>query len=159
MVKSAPATWDIGVSDPLYPRDGRDPKVFICYRGNFLNQARGQKYVLRNLWPKFDLIVTANIRMGRAFVRLRSSQHWTTEVLRIDAGRRVVMGAGEGNFHPGVSVGVASGQQLVGGDGGRYAAPFEIEGEGLELLVKGFGAAPVDPARQQGCGLGERLRR
>ena len=40
---------------PNYPRDGRDPKVFIVYRGNWLNQAKGQKYVLRNLWPKLDL--------------------------------------------------------------------------------------------------------
>jgi complex iron-sulfur molybdoenzyme family reductase subunit alpha len=28
---------------PIYPRDGRDPKVFIVYRGNWLNQAKGQK--------------------------------------------------------------------------------------------------------------------
>ena len=48
---------------PNYPRDGRDPKVFIVYRGNWLNQAKGQKYVLRNLWPKLDLIVDINIRM------------------------------------------------------------------------------------------------
>ena len=48
---------------PMYPREGRDPKVFIVYRGNFLNQAKGQKYMLRNLWPKLELIVNANFRM------------------------------------------------------------------------------------------------
>ena len=48
---------------PQYPRDGRDPKVFIVFRGNWLNQAKGQKYILRNLWPKLELIVNANFRM------------------------------------------------------------------------------------------------
>ncbi|NVO12420.1 MAG: molybdopterin-dependent oxidoreductase [Rhodoplanes sp.] len=48
---------------PIFPREGRDPKVFIVYRGNFLNQAKGQKYVLQNLWPKLDLIVNLNLRM------------------------------------------------------------------------------------------------
>ena len=37
--------------------------MFIVYRGNFLNQAKGQKYVLQNLWPKLDLIVNLNLRM------------------------------------------------------------------------------------------------
>ncbi|MEO5335854.1 MAG: molybdopterin-dependent oxidoreductase [Magnetospirillum sp. WYHS-4] len=48
---------------PLYPRKGRRPRVFIVYRGNFLNQAKGQQYVLKNLWPKLDLVVDINIRM------------------------------------------------------------------------------------------------
>ncbi|MBF0306023.1 MAG: molybdopterin-dependent oxidoreductase [Alphaproteobacteria bacterium] len=48
---------------PLYPKGGRAPRVFIAYRGNFLNQAKGQGHVLRTLWPKFDLIVDINIRM------------------------------------------------------------------------------------------------
>jgi len=48
---------------PIFPRNGRDPKVFIAYRGNWLNQAKGQKYVLQNLWPKLDLVVNINIRM------------------------------------------------------------------------------------------------
>lgn len=48
---------------PLYPRDGRAPRVFIAYRGNFLNQAKGQGHVLRTLWPKLDLVVDINIRM------------------------------------------------------------------------------------------------
>lgn len=64
---------------PMYPRDGRDPKVFICYRGNFLNQSKGQKYVLRNLWPKLDLIVTANIRMDSQALYsdiVLPSAHW-----------------------------------------------------------------------------------
>lgn len=48
---------------PLYPKDGRPPKVFIVYRGNFLNQAKGQRQVLQTLWPKLDLVVNVNIRM------------------------------------------------------------------------------------------------
>lgn len=48
---------------PLYPQNGRDPKVFICYRGNWLNNAKGLDYVLRNLWPKMDLTVDINFRM------------------------------------------------------------------------------------------------
>lgn len=64
---------------PLLPRDGRDPKVFICYRGNWLNQAKGQKYVLENLWPKLELIVTANIRMDSQALYsdiVLPSAHW-----------------------------------------------------------------------------------
>lgn len=48
---------------PVYPRNKKDPKVFICYRGNWLNQAKGIDNVLKNLWPKLDLIVTLNFRM------------------------------------------------------------------------------------------------
>lgn len=64
---------------PIYPRDGRDPKVFIVYRGNFLNQAKGQKYVLNNLWPKLDLIVNINIRMDSMALYsdvVLPSAHW-----------------------------------------------------------------------------------
>lgn len=64
---------------PLYPRDGRDPKVFIVYRGNYLNQAKGQKYVLQNLWPKLDLIVDINIRMDSTALYsdvVLPSAHW-----------------------------------------------------------------------------------
>lgn len=64
---------------PNYPRDGRDPKVFIVYRGNWLNQAKGQKYVLRNLWPKLDLIVDINIRMDSTALYsdvVLPSAHW-----------------------------------------------------------------------------------
>ncbi len=64
---------------PLYPRDGRDPKVFLCYRGNFLNQAKGQKYMLRNLWPKLELIVNANFRMDTTALYsdiVLPSAHW-----------------------------------------------------------------------------------
>jgi len=49
---------------PIYPKDGKSPKVFICYRGNFLNNAKGQEYALRNLWPKLDLVVTLDFRMN-----------------------------------------------------------------------------------------------
>ncbi|MDX9715010.1 MAG: molybdopterin-dependent oxidoreductase [Dissulfurispiraceae bacterium] len=48
---------------PLYPKGGKDPKVFIVYRGNYLNQAKGISDILKNLWPKLDLIVTLNFRM------------------------------------------------------------------------------------------------
>ncbi len=64
---------------PLYPRDGRDPKMFFCYRGNFLNQAKGQKYMLRNLWPKLEMIVTANFRMDTMALYsdiVLPSAHW-----------------------------------------------------------------------------------
>jgi complex iron-sulfur molybdoenzyme family reductase subunit alpha len=64
---------------PILPRDGRDPKVFIVYRGNWLNQAKGQKYVLRNLWPKLELIVTANFRMDSQALYsdiVLPSAHW-----------------------------------------------------------------------------------
>jgi complex iron-sulfur molybdoenzyme family reductase subunit alpha len=64
---------------PIYPRDGRDPKVFIVYRGNWLNQAKGLKYILNNLWPKLDLIVTANFRMDTQALYsdvVLPSAHW-----------------------------------------------------------------------------------
>ena len=64
---------------PMYPRNGRDPKVFIVYRGNFLNQAKGQKYVLNNLWPKLDLIVNVNMRMDSTALYsdvVLPSAHW-----------------------------------------------------------------------------------
>lgn len=48
---------------PMYPRNNKDPKVFICYRGNWLNNAKGLQKCLDILWPKLDLIVTLNFRM------------------------------------------------------------------------------------------------
>ncbi len=64
---------------PIYPRDGRDPKVLIAYRGNFLNQAKGQEYMVRNLWPKLDLIVNLNFRMDSTALYsdiVLPSAHW-----------------------------------------------------------------------------------
>lgn len=64
---------------PIYPRNGRDPKVLFVYRANFLNQAKGQEYMLRNLWPKLDLIVNANFRMDSTAVYsdiVLPSAHW-----------------------------------------------------------------------------------
>ncbi len=64
---------------PMLPREGRDPKVFIVYRGNWLNQAKGQKYVLRNLWPKLELVVDINIRMDSTALYsdvVLPSAHW-----------------------------------------------------------------------------------
>lgn len=64
---------------PNLPREGRDPKVFFVYRGNYLNQAKGQKYVLRNLWPKMELIVNINFRMDSTALYsdvVLPSAHW-----------------------------------------------------------------------------------
>lgn len=64
---------------PLYPRGGRAPKVFICYRGNYLNQTKSQGDVLRNLWPKLDLVVNLNIRMDTTALYsdvVLPSAHW-----------------------------------------------------------------------------------
>lgn len=64
---------------PNLPEQGRDPKVFFVYRGNFLNQAKGQKYVLENLWPKLELIVNTNIRMDSTALYsdiVLPSAHW-----------------------------------------------------------------------------------
>ncbi len=64
---------------PNMPEQGRDPKVFFVYRGNWLNQAKGQKYVLENLWPKLELIVDINIRMDSTALYsdvVLPSAHW-----------------------------------------------------------------------------------
>lgn len=64
---------------PLLPANGRDPKVFFVYRGNYLNQAKGQSYVLRNLWPKLELIVNINFRMDSTALYsdvVLPSAHW-----------------------------------------------------------------------------------
>lgn len=64
---------------PLYPQNGRDPKVFICYRGNWLNNAKGLDYVLRNLWPKMNLTVDMNFRMDSTALYsdvVLPSAHW-----------------------------------------------------------------------------------
>lgn len=64
---------------PNLPENYRDPKVFFVYRGNFLNQAKGQEHVLRNLWPKLELIVNTNIRMDSTALYsdvVLPSAHW-----------------------------------------------------------------------------------
>jgi complex iron-sulfur molybdoenzyme family reductase subunit alpha len=64
---------------PMYPREGRDPKAMFVYRGNWLNQAKGQVNVLENLWPKLDLIVTLNFRMDSQALYsdvVLPSAHW-----------------------------------------------------------------------------------
>ncbi len=64
---------------PNLPSDGRTPKVFIVYRGNWLNQAKGQNHVLRNLWPKLELVVDINIRMDSTALYsdvVLPSAHW-----------------------------------------------------------------------------------
>lgn len=48
---------------PLYPKQGKEPKVFFIWNGNWTNQAKGGDYVLRNMFPKLDLIVNLNIRL------------------------------------------------------------------------------------------------
>lgn len=64
---------------PLYPRQGRPPRIFFCYRGNYLNQTKSQADVLRNLWPKLDLVVNINIRMDTTALYsdiVLPSAHW-----------------------------------------------------------------------------------
>ncbi|MBX9633518.1 MAG: molybdopterin-dependent oxidoreductase [Magnetospirillum sp.] len=64
---------------PLYPRNGLPPKVFIAYRGNYLNQTKSQSDVLRNLWPKLELVVNINIRMDTTALYsdvVLPSAHW-----------------------------------------------------------------------------------
>lgn len=64
---------------PLFPENGRDPKVFICYRSNWLNNAKGLNYVLKNLWPKLNLTVNMNIRMDTTALYsdvVLPSAHW-----------------------------------------------------------------------------------
>ena len=53
---------------PLYPEkraDGTrpDPSVFVVWRGNYFNQAKGNTFVRDTLWPKLDLVVDVNFRM------------------------------------------------------------------------------------------------
>jgi complex iron-sulfur molybdoenzyme family reductase subunit alpha len=53
---------------PLYPRGQNgnltsDPKALIIWRGNYLNQAKGNEQLIEKLWPKLELIVDINFRM------------------------------------------------------------------------------------------------
>lgn len=48
---------------PLYPQKGDSNKMMIIWRGNFLNQAKGQEAILKEIWPKQELIVDFNYRM------------------------------------------------------------------------------------------------
>ncbi|MDT3697832.1 MAG: molybdopterin-dependent oxidoreductase [Thermincola sp.] len=48
---------------PLYPEKGDSNKMMIIWRGNFLNQAKGQEAILKEIWPKQELIVDFNYRM------------------------------------------------------------------------------------------------
>ncbi len=52
---------------PLYPKGTLDnkktPKVLIVWGANYLNQAKGAEHILRDLWPKLDLIVDIDFRM------------------------------------------------------------------------------------------------
>lgn len=52
---------------PLYPTGtldtGRSPKVMFIWGANYLNQAKGFQDVIKNLWPKLNLIVSVAQRM------------------------------------------------------------------------------------------------
>jgi anaerobic selenocysteine-containing dehydrogenase len=44
-----------------YPPFG--PKAMIIAHGNFLNQAKGQGKILKEIWPKLELVVTVDVMM------------------------------------------------------------------------------------------------
>ncbi|MGM0398016.1 MAG: molybdopterin-dependent oxidoreductase [Halobacteriota archaeon] len=53
---------------PMYPEERSDgsrpsPSIFFVWRGNFYNQAKGNKPVRDVLWEKLDLVVDINFRM------------------------------------------------------------------------------------------------
>lgn len=49
---------------PVFPKPGKDPKVLINMGVNYLREVRSPQYSLRHLWPKLDLVVTIDYRMG-----------------------------------------------------------------------------------------------
>jgi DMSO reductase family type II enzyme molybdopterin subunit len=48
---------------PIYPKEGKDPKILIHCGGNSLRRVRASHLVKKHLWPKLDLIVNINFRM------------------------------------------------------------------------------------------------
>ncbi|MBI3694184.1 MAG: molybdopterin-dependent oxidoreductase [Acidobacteria bacterium] len=49
---------------PLYPKNRKQkPRAMIIWRANYLNQAKGNEYILNSLWKDLDLIVDINFRM------------------------------------------------------------------------------------------------
>ena len=49
---------------PLYPKNRKQkPRALIVWRANYLNQAKGNEYILKSLWKDLDLIVDLNYRM------------------------------------------------------------------------------------------------
>ncbi len=49
---------------PLYPKKrDQKPRALIVWRANYLNQAKGNEYILKSLWKDLDLIVDLNYRM------------------------------------------------------------------------------------------------
>ncbi len=49
---------------PVYPRPGKDPKVFLVDSVNPLRQWPTPQIALEHLWPKFDLVVSINTQMS-----------------------------------------------------------------------------------------------
>ena len=48
----------------LSQRSGEQkPRALIVWRANYLNQAKGNEYILKSLWKDLDLIVDLNYRM------------------------------------------------------------------------------------------------
>lgn len=44
-------------------KTSKSPKILFVWRANYFNQAKGHEYVLKNLFPKLDLIVDINFHM------------------------------------------------------------------------------------------------
>lgn len=50
---------------PLWPNGLKDdPKAMFIWRANWLNQAKGNEWVVRNLLPKLEMIVAVDFRMS-----------------------------------------------------------------------------------------------
>jgi len=48
---------------PLFPPEGKEPKMMISVGDNVLRRCRGNTTLLNTLWPKLELIVDINYRM------------------------------------------------------------------------------------------------
>jgi len=49
---------------PIYPKPGKDPKVFMVTACNPLRRWPAPQVALDHLWPKFDLVVNVNTQMS-----------------------------------------------------------------------------------------------
>ncbi|GIW40839.1 MAG: hypothetical protein KatS3mg076_1416 [Candidatus Binatia bacterium] len=48
---------------PVHPPPGKPPKVLVSIFGNVLRHGRNPELLLRNLWPRLDLVVHVDFRM------------------------------------------------------------------------------------------------
>jgi len=75
---------------PLYPKDRKQkPRSLIVWRANYLNQAKGNEFILKSLWQDLDLIVDVNYRMDTTalysdVVLLASSYYEKTDLNSTD---------------------------------------------------------------------------